>query len=99
MITIKDLTIDTEKKTVHRAGDKLFLSHREYDLLLLLAEHEGQVVSVKEILNGVWGSEVYSNVLNAYICLLRKKVDGPYNEKLIHTRRRVGYVLGDEVKK
>ena len=71
------------------------LTTREYQVLQLLMRHAGQVLSRATIEERVWGSgtEIGSNVVEAYIRLLRRKVDFGHPTKLIHTIRGVGYAL------
>ena len=71
------------------------LSAREYSLLELLLRHAGRPVSRKTILESIWGfaSEVEENTLEAFVRLLRNKVDLPFEVKLIHTVRGIGYCM------
>jgi DNA-binding response OmpR family regulator len=96
-IRIADLEIDTAARSVARAGAVIALSGREYALLEYLAARHGQVVSRAEILEHVYDfrSEPASNVVDVYIGYLRKKIDHGNEPKLIHTRRGLGYVLGE----
>jgi DNA-binding response OmpR family regulator len=73
------------------------LSAREYALLEFLALRAGQVVSRAEIWEHVYEFEsgTGSNVVDAFICLLRKKIERPGLPPLIHTRRGHGYLLGE----
>ena len=79
-----------------RAGNEMFLSLTEFRLLELLARHSGRIVSRHEILTSVWGPgrEVSENTLDAFVRLLRRKVDDCGESKLIHTHRGFGYSLG-----
>jgi two-component system copper resistance phosphate regulon response regulator CusR len=93
-IHIADLEIDTAQRRVMRAGVEIGLSHREYDLLEALATREGQVLTREMIQERVWMDEdSYSNTVDVYIGLLRKKVDSGNDVKLIQTVRGVGYTL------
>ncbi len=93
-IRIADLEIDTAQRRVWRAGTEIALSHREYDLLEALAAHEGQVLTRETIQERVWmDEESYSNTVDVYIGLLRKKVDAGHAVKLIQTVRGAGYTL------
>lgn len=94
VIKVADLEIDTAEYRVVRAGQELSLSHREYELLEALASHESQVFTRESILERVWMSEpTTSNIVDAYIKSLRKKVDAGQELKLIHTVWGVGYTL------
>ena len=94
VIRIADLEIDTAGRRVSRAGAPIDLSHREYELLQALAAHEGRVLSRDLIQEQVWMAEdSYSNTVDVYIGLLRKKIDAGHEVKLIHTVRSSGYAL------
>lgn len=94
VIKIADLEIDTAQHRVSRAGAEIGLSRREYDLLEALATREGRVLTREIVQESVWMSEqTYSNNVDAYIKMLRKKIDNDHEVKLIHTIRGVGYVL------
>lgn len=91
---IHDLEIDSQTHTVTRAGRPIDLSHREYELLEALASRQGRVLTREIIQNQIWGNEAsYSNTVDAFIKLLRKKIDDGHEVKLIHTVRGFGYVL------
>jgi two-component system copper resistance phosphate regulon response regulator CusR len=94
-LRIADLEIDTSKHLATRADRRLDLTSKEFALLLLLARRAGEVLSRTEIASLVWDINFDSetNVVEVAIRRLRLKVDEPFNEKLIHTVRGVGYVL------
>jgi DNA-binding response OmpR family regulator len=93
-IKIADLEIDTNTRRVTRAGVEIGLSHREYDLLEALATREGQVLTREVIQERIWMDEdSYSNTVDVYIGLLRKKIDAGHDVKLIQTIRGVGYSI------
>jgi two-component system OmpR family response regulator len=91
-----DLVLDRSRWTVHRAGEPVTLSPTEFRLLACLMRHQGRVLTRTELLLAVWGPDRAgrSRVLETYVSYLRRKLDrlGP---PLIHTRRGVGYLLGD----
>lgn len=94
VITIADLTIDTGAHRVFREGEELNLTEREYTLLEALASHEGRVLSREFIQERVWGDdEALSSTVDAWVHLLRKKVDAGRSVKLIQTVHGVGYAL------
>lgn len=95
---IGDLEIDTGTREVRRSGRIIKLSAREYSLLELLAKRSPRVLTRDAILENVWGFEgdVSCNNLEAYIHLLRDKVEQGQKLKLIHTIRGVGYCLRAE---
>ncbi|MFD3274526.1 response regulator transcription factor [Paenibacillus dendritiformis] len=92
---VDSLTIDVKKRLVTREGDQIDLTQREFDLLLYMTEHQGEVVSREQLLSNVWGYDFAgeTNVVDVYIRYLRNKLDRTYKPKLIHTVRGVGYVL------
>jgi DNA-binding response OmpR family regulator len=96
VLHVHDLAIDTAKRTVHRTGEPIELTAREYALLEFLALRAGEVVSRTDIWEHLYefDSSVESNVVNVYIGYLRKKLERPGCPPLIHTRRGLGYVLG-----
>ena len=97
-LRVADLTIDTAKRAVQRAGEPVALSAREYALLEYLAMRAGQLVTRSEIWEHVYdfNSDAHSNVVDVYIGYLRKKLERDGLAKLIHTRRGQGYLLGVE---
>ena len=93
-IRVADLEIDTGTHRVTRAGQEIALSQREYQLLEALAAHEGQILTREAIQERIWmDEESYSNTVDVYIGLLRKKIDAQHETKLIQTVRGVGYTL------
>jgi len=97
VIHIADLEVDTVKRTVRRNGATIELSGREYGLIEYLALRKGHVVTRSEIWEHVYdfNADPSSNVIDVYIGYLRKKIDQNHKVKLIHTRRGLGYVLGE----
>src|SRR5262249_4782842 len=94
VIRIADLEIDTGLRRVMRAGQEIGLSPREYLLLEALASREGQPLTREMIQERVWmDEESYSNTVDVYIGLLRKKIDADHDVRLIQTVRGLGYVL------
>ena len=97
-ITVGDLTIDTNRKTVTRSGTEIELTAKEYDLLEYLMLNKGIILSREKIENHIWNFD-YSggtNVIDVYIWYLRKKIDDPFSQKLIHTVRGKGYVIKED---
>lgn len=93
VLSIADLTIDTSKRIVKRAGRIIELTKREYDLLEYLVRNKGIVLTRDQILENVWGYSYMgdTNVVDVYIRYLRSKIDDGFKTKLIHTVRGVGY--------
>jgi len=96
VIKIADMEIDTGSRRVFRAGAEIHLSDREYTLLHALASHMGRALSREFIQERVWqDDESYSNTVDAFVHLLRKKIDASHSLKLIQTVHGVGYALRD----
>ena len=91
-----DLVLDLTSRRSFRAGKEIYLSLTEFRLVEILARNAGRIVSRHEILANVWGQgrEVSENTLDAFVRLLRKKIDDGTEHKLIHTHRGFGYSLG-----
>jgi two-component system OmpR family response regulator len=91
---VADLRLDPATHRVTRGGEPISLTPREYRLLELLMRSAGRVVSRGTILESVWGfeSDVNENTLEAFVRLLRLKVDAS-EPKLIHTVRGFGYMM------
>ncbi len=94
-IEIRDLVIDTAARQVCRGGRQVVLTAHEYDLLELLAQHVGQVLTKEIIFERIWGyeNEAGLEVIKVYINYLRAKLNSPEHPDLIHTIRGVGYIL------
>lgn len=94
VIQIADLEIDTARRRVARGGAEIGLSRREYELLEAMAAQESRVLTRDVIMERIWMEDVsYSNTVDVYIGMLRKKIDAGHKVKLIHTVRGVGYTL------
>ncbi|MFH1748339.1 MAG: response regulator transcription factor [Planctomycetota bacterium] len=95
VIHIQDLEVNTVSHTVHRAGERIDLTAREFALLEFLAHRAGEIITRSEIWEHVYDfrAAVESNVVDVYIGYLRKKIERPGRPRLIHTRRGQGYVL------
>ena len=98
VLTVGDLSVELSTKRVMRGGKEILLSAKEFGLLETLIRHKGQVLSRAQLENQVWdfGFEGSSNIVDVYIRYLRRKVDDPFEKKLIHTIRGAGYVLKEE---
>ncbi len=96
-IRIGDLEIDPLRFRAIRAGQRLDLTPKEFHLLSLLARRRGEVLSRTILSEQVWDMNFDSdtNVVDVHIRRLRAKVDDPFEPKLIHTIRGMGYVLED----
>ncbi|MFP5310518.1 MAG: response regulator transcription factor [Actinomycetes bacterium] len=92
-LTVGDLVIDEQARSVHRDGDEVELTRTEFDLLLALATHAGNILSKAQLLSMVWGFDEYDpNLVEVYVSTLRRKLElnGTRN---IQTIRGVGYSL------
>lgn len=97
-LELADLRMDTTSRSVTRQGRPIHLTPREYSLLELLLRNAGRTVAKDAILESVWGfdGEVGENNVEAFVRLLRNKIDLNFDPKLIHTVRGVGYCLRDD---
>jgi DNA-binding response OmpR family regulator len=95
VLQVADLTLDPAAREVQRGGRRIALTRTEFGLLELLMKRAGRVVTRENLIESLWGfdSEVRSNTLDAFIRLLRDKVDASGERKLIRTVRGVGYSL------
>jgi DNA-binding response OmpR family regulator len=93
-----DLVLDTTSFRAFRARREIYLSLTEFRLLELLVRNSGRIVSRAEILTTVWGAGrvVTENTLDAFVRLLRRKVDPESETKMIQTHRGFGYSVGTE---
>jgi DNA-binding response OmpR family regulator len=94
-LTCQDLVLDSATHEATRAGRLLHLTRTEFLLLQKLMQHVGQAVSRQSLIDNVWGydREIESNTLDAFIRLLRQKVDAPGQQRLIQTVRGFGYIV------
>ena len=92
------LTLNQGTRDVSRGGRKIALTRTEYSILELLMRNAGRAVTRSALIEGVWGnhSEIESNTLDAFVRLLRAKVEEPGMPRLIRTIRGVGYTLNGE---
>jgi two-component system OmpR family response regulator len=97
VLEVADLALDPANRIVRRGRLDIRLSGREFGLLHFLMRRAGQIVPRDTLIEAVWGydSSIESNTLDAFIHLLRGKVDAPPHRKLIHTVRGLGYCLSD----
>ena len=93
MLGVGDLQIDVPKRRVERAGTRISLTNKEFNLLLFFAQYQGQVLSRALIASRVWDMnfDSDSNVVDVAVRRLRQKVDEPFEMRLIHTVHGVGY--------
>ena len=96
VLTLDDLSLDTQTRIGRRGDTEFELSSREYALLEYLLRNPRRPVSRTQIAEHVWGFDFDSgsNVIDVYIGYLRRKIDAGYERKLIKTLRHVGYRIG-----
>src|SRR5471030_2791732 len=94
-LTVADVVMDLLSRKVTRAGKPIDLRPREFVLLEFLMRHADHVVSKTMILSHVWdyNFDPQTNVVDVLVSRLREKIDRPFEKKLLHTVRGVGYVL------
>lgn len=94
-LSITDLEIDLIRHKVRRNGIRIDLAPKEFNLLSLLARRTGEILSRAIIADQLWDMNFDSdtNVVDVAVRRLRSKIDDPFEKKLIHTVRGVGYVL------
>ena len=98
LLSIGDLSLDLNSHQVFREGKELSLSSKEFALLRYLMMNQGRILSRDQIEQHIWNYDYAgsSNRVDVYIRYLRKKIDDPFEKKLIHTVRGAGYVLREE---
>ena len=94
-LSIADLTLDLARARATRAGQRLDLTSKEVQLLALLLQRQGEVLSRTEIAERVWdvNFDHGTNVIDVAIRRLRAKIDTPSERPLLHTVRGMGYIL------
>lgn len=95
MFQVGDLILDRTSRTAMRDGRHIQLTGREFQLLDLLMQNNGQVLTREVLLDRIWGleTEVTPNNLDSFVRLLRKKIDYPGEPELIKNIRGIGYKL------
>jgi len=98
-LQVADLWLDPMTHEVSRAGEAISLTRTEYNLLERLMSNAGRVVPRDMLILSVWGRkpEIEDNTLDAFMRLLRHKIDNHGRERLIRTVRGVGYMMRPEV--
>jgi two-component system copper resistance phosphate regulon response regulator CusR len=92
---LADLQLDTTTRRTTRAGRRIDLTVKEFALLSLLLRRQGQILSRAVLADQVWGMNFDSetNVVDVAVRRLRSKIDDPFEVKLLHTVRGMGYVM------
>lgn len=96
VLAVKDIKLDLIKHEVTKNGEKLDLTLKEFDLLKILLQNKGKVLSRNFLLDKIWGYEFYgeTRTVDVHIRYLRKKIESPdSNEKYIETIRGIGYKI------
>ncbi|WP_238913053.1 heavy metal response regulator transcription factor [Achromobacter insolitus] len=95
LLGLADLELDLARRRAQRGGRRLDLTAKEFNLLALLLRRQGQVLSRTTLAEQVWDMNFDSdtNVIDVAVRRLRSKLDDPYDTKLLHTVRGMGYVL------
>lgn len=97
-LEVADLSLDLQTHQVFRGKQEIHLTQTEYRLLEFLMRRAGAVASRRAIIEAVWGldADVEENTLDAFVRLLRTKIDQGQKQKLIHTVRGFGYCVRSE---
>jgi DNA-binding response OmpR family regulator len=92
---VADLVLEPSSREVSRGQTRISLTRTEYNLLERLVFRTGKIVARRSLIEAVWGFDrvIEDNTLDAFMHLLRNKIDPPGRAKLIHTVRGVGYVI------
>ena len=98
ILRVGDLTLDPSLKKVTRAAQEISLTAKEYGVLEYLMRNVGKVLSKEQIISHVWDfdADVLPNNVELFIMFLRRKIDKPFDSKLIHTVPGFGYKLEDK---
>lgn len=95
ILEVQNLTVNLKSRRVIRAGKKIELTQKEFDLLVFFIRHKNEALSRDWILSAVWGYDFAgeTNVVDVYIRYLRNKIDRDFDTNLIITVRGIGYML------
>ena len=95
VLKLEDLEVDLARRKAHRGGQRLDLTVKEFLLLTLLLRRQGQVLSRTLLAEQVWDMNFDggTNIVEVAVRRLRGKLDDPFERKLLHTVRGMGYVL------
>ena len=97
---LADLELDCASRRVMRRRQEIELTPKEFDLLEYLLRYQGQTVSREMLARDVWQvaarATPLDNVIDVHIARLRKKIDDPFEKKLLHTIRGVGFMASEE---
>ncbi len=97
---LQDLELDATRRAVARAGRPIDLTAREFELLEYFFVNNGRVVSREMLARDIWKETrrltPINNVIDVQVTRLRRKIDGPFPQKLLHTVRGVGFALRED---
>ncbi|WP_039836842.1 response regulator transcription factor [Paenibacillus sonchi] len=95
LLVCQDLQLDPLGRTLTKSGEALDLTKREFDILLVLMQNMGRVMTREKLMESVWGYEtdVDMKVVDVYISYLRGKIDTPGEPSIVQTLRGLGYVI------
>jgi heavy metal response regulator len=98
ILQVADLSLDTRSRQVRRGGKRIELAAKEYAVLECLMREPGRVLTRTMIAEHVWNYDTFnqSNVVDVYVRNLRRKIDDPFDKKLIRTLRGAGYSISDD---
>ncbi len=99
-LRVGDLEMDLVTRKVTRGGEQVDLTAREFELLEFLMRYQGRIVSREMLARDVWRvkerSTPIDNVIDVHVARLRRKVDGPFEKKLLITVRGLGFVMKED---
>lgn len=95
LLIADDITLNDSQKQVFRQGKEISLTPREYQILLILMENKGEIVSKGNLIKEIWGStfDANTNTIEVYINFLRNKLDKPFGKNTLKTKIGYGYYL------
>lgn len=98
VLQVADLSLDPASRRVFRGADRIDLTAKEFAILEYFMRNVGRVLTRTMIIDHAWDYDfdADTNVVDVYVNYLRKKIDAPYQPKLLHTVRGTGYVLREE---
>ncbi|PJR04417.1 response regulator transcription factor [Avrilella dinanensis] len=95
IIIASDIFINIAQKKVKRQNQEIQLTPREYQILVKLCKHPGEIISKNDLIKEIWGTslDVNTNTIEVYVNFLRNKIDKPFGKKSIKTKIGYGYYL------
>lgn len=98
-ITYNNLVMDKRNKIIYRDGLTINLTPKEFNLLYFMMQNPETLLTRDEIADNVWGNnfDTGTNYIDVYIAYLRKKIDKGFEQKLIHTKVGMGFILSSKI--